>query len=124
MELSIGSTEPLVRVLIGLLLSALGVFHVLTGAAAIAGYIVGAVALVTGPVRFCPRLEAVRHQYQPCESGTIGRGSLRAAQTGDARFSIWPAHASGGGERRQADRNTRRRPLGQRAYGRYALYML
>ncbi len=54
MELNIGSTERLVRVLIGLLLGALGVFHVLTGAAAIAGYIVGAVALVTGLVRFCP----------------------------------------------------------------------
>ena len=54
MELNIGSTERLVRVLIGLLLGALGVSHVLTGATAIAGYIVGAVALVTGLVRFCP----------------------------------------------------------------------
>lgn len=54
MELNIGGTERVVRVLIGVVLIALGLFHVIAGTAAVAGYIVGAIALVTGVVRFCP----------------------------------------------------------------------
>lgn len=54
MELNVGGIERTIRVLIGLLLIALGLFHVFTGAAAIIGYVAGAIALITGLIRFCP----------------------------------------------------------------------
>ena len=54
MELNVGGADRTVRVLIGLLLIGLGLFHVFTGTAALVGYIVGAIALITGLVRFCP----------------------------------------------------------------------
>lgn len=54
MELNVGGTERTIRLLIGLVLIALGIFHVLTGSAAVVAYIVGAIALITGLVRFCP----------------------------------------------------------------------
>lgn len=54
MELNVGGVDRTVRVLIGLLLIGLGLFHVFKGTAALVGYIVGAIAIVTGLVRFCP----------------------------------------------------------------------
>ncbi len=40
--------------MIGLVLIALGLFHVFSGTLAIAAYAVGAIAIVTGFVRYCP----------------------------------------------------------------------
>lgn len=54
MEVNVGGSERTIRVVIGLVLIALGLFHVLTGAGAIVGYVIGAIALITGLVRFCP----------------------------------------------------------------------
>ena len=54
MEANVGGVERTIRVLIGLVLIALGLFHVLTGTGAIIAYVVGAIALITGLVRFCP----------------------------------------------------------------------
>jgi Inner membrane protein YgaP-like, transmembrane domain len=54
MEVNVGGSERTIRVVIGLVLIALGLFHVLRGTGAIVGYIIGAIALITGLVRFCP----------------------------------------------------------------------
>jgi len=54
MTKNVGGTERAIRLLIGAGLLALGFFHVVTGTAAIAAYIVGAVALITGLIRYCP----------------------------------------------------------------------
>jgi uncharacterized membrane protein HdeD (DUF308 family) len=54
MEANVDGIERTIRVLIGLVLIALGLFHVLRGTGAIIGYVVGAIALITGLVRFCP----------------------------------------------------------------------
>ena len=51
---NVGSVDRAIRVLLGIALLALGLFHVVIGAWAIGAYIVGAIALITGLVRFCP----------------------------------------------------------------------
>jgi len=54
MTSNVGPVDRAVRLLLGLALIALGLTHVLTGNLAIAAYVVGAVALLTGLFRFCP----------------------------------------------------------------------
>jgi hypothetical protein len=51
---NVGGVDRAVRVVLGVVLLALGFLHVVTGTIAIVAYIVGAVALITGLVRFCP----------------------------------------------------------------------
>jgi len=54
MPKNVGGADRAVRLVIGIALLALGFLHVVTGTWAIVGYVVGAVALITGVVRFCP----------------------------------------------------------------------
>ena len=54
MSINVGGMDRMIRVVIGLALLALGLFHVFTGTAAIVAYVVAAVAIITGIVRFCP----------------------------------------------------------------------
>jgi len=51
---NVGGVDQAVRLVIGIALLALEFQHVITGTLAIVGYVVGAVALITGVVRFCP----------------------------------------------------------------------
>jgi hypothetical protein len=50
---NVGSTDRIIRILLGIVLVALGATHLLTGGPAIAAYVVGAIALATGAIRFC-----------------------------------------------------------------------
>ena len=54
MKANVGGLDRGVRILIGLVLLALGLDHVVTGRMAIVAYALGAIALVTGVARFCP----------------------------------------------------------------------
>ena len=54
MSRNVGTVERAVRIFIGVALIALGLLHVFGGTLAIAAYVVGAIALVTGFVRYCP----------------------------------------------------------------------
>jgi len=54
MSRNVGTVEQVVRILIGVVLVGLGLSHILSGTLAIVGYVVGAIALVTGFVRYCP----------------------------------------------------------------------
>ena len=54
MTANVGTTDRVIRVVLGIALIALGFGHIVTGGWAIAAYIVGAVALVTGVFRYCP----------------------------------------------------------------------
>ncbi len=54
MQRNVGGVDRVVRILLGIALVSLGLFHVVTGAWAIGAYIVGAIALITGLVQFCP----------------------------------------------------------------------
>ncbi len=54
MTSNVGATDRTVRIVLGIALVVLGLTHVVTGGAAIAAYVVGAIALVTGVVRYCP----------------------------------------------------------------------
>jgi uncharacterized membrane protein HdeD (DUF308 family) len=54
MQLNVGSTDRVIRILLGIALLTLGIFHVVAGAWAISAYIVGVIALATGLFRFCP----------------------------------------------------------------------
>jgi uncharacterized membrane protein HdeD (DUF308 family) len=54
MPKNVGGIERGMRLLIGIALLALAFLHVVTGTMAIAAYVVGAIALVTGLIRFCP----------------------------------------------------------------------
>lgn len=53
LSLNVGSTDRIVRLVLGVVLIALSYFGVLTGTAAIVAYVVGAIAIVTGLVNFC-----------------------------------------------------------------------
>ena len=54
MTSNVGTTDRAIRFVIGIILIALGLSHVVTGGLAIAAYVVGGVALVTGVLRYCP----------------------------------------------------------------------
>ena len=54
MSINVGGLDRVIRVVIGLVLIALGLFHVLTGTSALVAYVVAAIAIITGVVRFCP----------------------------------------------------------------------
>ena len=54
MSINVGGLDRVIRVVIGLVLIALGLFHVLTGTSALVACVVAAIAIITGVVRFCP----------------------------------------------------------------------
>lgn len=54
MTANVGSVDRTVRWIVGVALILLGVFGVLQGTAAIIGYVVAAIALITGMMRYCP----------------------------------------------------------------------
>jgi hypothetical protein len=54
MTTNVGNLDRTIRWLIGVALILLGIFGVLNGALAIGGYIVAAIALLTGTIRYCP----------------------------------------------------------------------
>lgn len=54
MPKNVGEVDRGIRIVIGIALLTMGLLHVVTGGLAIAAYIFGAVALITGVVRFCP----------------------------------------------------------------------
>jgi PPE-repeat protein len=54
MTSNVGSADRAIRFVLGVALIALGLMHVFTGGLAIAAYAVGAIALLTGTIGFCP----------------------------------------------------------------------
>ena len=54
MTCNVGGTERSIRIVLGLVLIGVGVFAGLPEAGMYAAYVVGAVALVTGAIGFCP----------------------------------------------------------------------
>lgn len=54
MTCNVGGIERSIRIVLGIMLLALGAFAGLPAGWAIAAFVVGAVALVTGVIRFCP----------------------------------------------------------------------
>ena len=54
MTKNVGELERGIRLLLGVALLGLAFFHVVTGTMAIVAYVVGAVAVITGLIRFCP----------------------------------------------------------------------
>ena len=52
--LNVGKADRVIRIVVGCALIWLGYSPLLTGGAAMAVYVVGAVAIVTGVIRFCP----------------------------------------------------------------------
>jgi hypothetical protein len=53
MKCNVGGAERAIRIILGLVILPV-TYLSLTGGLAIAGYIVGGIALVTGVIRFCP----------------------------------------------------------------------
>ena len=51
---NVGTIDRSIRIVLGIVLIALGLTHVVTGGVAIAAYVIGAVALLTGVFRYCP----------------------------------------------------------------------
>jgi hypothetical protein len=51
---NVGIADQVVRLVVGAGLLVLGLSHLVTGAWAIAAYILGVIALITGLMRFCP----------------------------------------------------------------------
>ncbi len=52
--LNVGGADRVLRVIVGCVLIGLGYSSVLTGGAAMAAYVIGAIAILTGVIRFCP----------------------------------------------------------------------
>ena len=52
--LNVGNTDRIIRVIAGFALIMLAYSSLVTGAAAMAVYVIGAVAILTGVIRFCP----------------------------------------------------------------------
>ena len=51
---NLGITDRVIQIALGIIFIGLGLGHVVTGGLAIAAYVGGAVALVTGVIRYCP----------------------------------------------------------------------
>lgn len=51
---NVGEVDRGIRIVVGIGLLVLAFLHVVTGTLAIVAYVVGAVALITGFIRFCP----------------------------------------------------------------------
>lgn len=51
---NVGTVDRSIRLVLGIVLIALGLTHVLSGGLAIIAYIVGGIALVTAVFRYCP----------------------------------------------------------------------
>jgi uncharacterized membrane protein HdeD (DUF308 family) len=66
---NVGTADRTVRIILGIVLIALGLTHVVAGGLAIAAYIVGAIALVTGGVRYCPAWSLFGINTCPLKSG-------------------------------------------------------
>jgi hypothetical protein len=54
MATNVGGADKAIRLVLGITLLLLALFHVVTGNLAIAAYVIGGVALVTGLFGFCP----------------------------------------------------------------------
>ncbi len=54
MTKNVGGVERGIRLAIGIGLLALAFLHVVIGTLAIVAYVIGAVALITGLIRYCP----------------------------------------------------------------------
>lgn len=51
---NVGGVDRGIRIIAGIVLLGMGLLHIVTGTWVLVAYIVGAVALLTGIVRFCP----------------------------------------------------------------------
>jgi len=60
MAANVGGAEKVIRIILGVALLALGWFGVVTGGWATGAYVVGAIALITGLVGFCPAWAVLR----------------------------------------------------------------
>jgi hypothetical protein len=54
MTANVGSLDRTMRLIVGIALVLLGVFGVFTGIVAVIGYVVAAIALLTGLMNYCP----------------------------------------------------------------------
>jgi uncharacterized membrane protein HdeD (DUF308 family) len=54
MTKNVGAMERGIRLVVGIAILGLAFFHVVNGTVAIAAYVVGAVAMITGLVQYCP----------------------------------------------------------------------
>lgn len=54
MKYNVGGADRIIRMTLGIVLLCLAFFHFVTGGWAIAAYVFGALATLTGVFRFCP----------------------------------------------------------------------
>lgn len=54
LSFNVGGYDQAFRLVLGIVLIALAYFGVVTGSGAIVAYVIAAIALVTGLIRFCP----------------------------------------------------------------------
>jgi uncharacterized membrane protein HdeD (DUF308 family) len=69
MTSNVGTTDRAIRIVLGIILIALGLSHIVTGGLAIAAYVVGAIALVTGVFRYCPAWSVFGINTCPLKTG-------------------------------------------------------
>ncbi len=66
---NVGGTDLIIRILLGIVLIALGATHVVTGGLAITAYVVGGIALATGAIRYCGAYSLLGISTCPLKSG-------------------------------------------------------
>ena len=59
MAANVGGGDKVMRIILGIVLLAAGLFHFVAGSWAVAAYVVGTIALVTGLFGFCPAWAAL-----------------------------------------------------------------
>lgn len=72
MTCNLGRIEQTIRILLGVALLGVGYFAEIPTGGAIAAYVVGAVALLTGAVRFCPAWKLLG--INTCPTSTSAKG--------------------------------------------------
>jgi uncharacterized membrane protein HdeD (DUF308 family) len=69
MTSNVGTVDRSIRFVLGIVVIALGLTHILSGGLATAAYIVGGIALVTGVFRYCPAWSLFAINTCPLKSG-------------------------------------------------------
>lgn len=77
MARNVGGLERPLRILVGLLILSAALFHVGTGGLAIAAYVVGAIAFVTGLAGYCPAWSVFG--INTCHGKNVKAGATKTA---------------------------------------------
>ncbi len=72
---NVGGAERVIRIVVGLILLGIALFHVVSGVPAIVAYVIGGIALVTALIGYCPAWSVLG----------INTSKMKEAKAGEAK---------------------------------------